>query len=60
MTDDERIARERVAAACALIRSAYRLHPLDPRETVRAVVSALTAGAEDMAADIRAVGETIT
>jgi hypothetical protein len=50
---DESIARDRVERACVLIESADRLHSLDPRETISRVQSAIAAGAEAQAEDIR-------
>ena len=50
---DEREAQRRVSQACDLIRSAYRLHSLDPRETLMSVRSAIAAGADEQAADTR-------
>lgn len=52
MSTDERVARERVEQACSLIQSAYRLHTLDPAETVRAVKAAIEAGVEQQAGDV--------
>jgi hypothetical protein len=48
----EREAQRRVDEACRLIRSAYRLHTLDPRETLLSVRTAISWGAEQQAADI--------
>lgn len=52
MDNTEREAQRRVYEACRLIESAYRLHPLDPKRTVSDVQSAISTGAEQMAADI--------
>ncbi len=52
MTTDEKTARDRVQQACRMIRSAYRLHPLDPVDTIISVRSAIEAGTEDLAADL--------
>ncbi len=52
MNADERIAFERLDRACDLIRSAYRLHPLDPAMTVSRVKGAITSGMEDAAEDM--------
>jgi hypothetical protein len=42
---------EREEKAFRLIRSAYRLHTLDPRQTIASVRAAIAAGVEDQAAD---------
>lgn len=46
-------ARRRITKACDLIRSAYRLHSLDPRDTISRVQFAIAEGAESQAEDIR-------
>jgi hypothetical protein len=46
-------AQRRVCVACDLIRRAYRLETLDPRETVDAVRSAIAWGVEQQAEDAR-------
>lgn len=48
----EQEAQRRVTQACDLIRSAYRLHTLNPEETISAVKTAITLGAEAQAADV--------
>ena len=49
---DRKEAQRRVDAACRMISSAYRLHPLDPKETVSSVQSAIAIGAEQLAEDL--------
>ncbi len=49
---DEQEAIRRVESACRLIRSAYRLHTLDPAETLHSVKTAIAWGAEQQAEDI--------
>jgi hypothetical protein len=49
----QREAERRIETACDLIRSAYRLHPLDPQETLSHVQTAIGWGAEEMASDLR-------
>lgn len=49
---DEQEAQRRVRVACDLIERAYRLHPLDPKETIQSVRFAISAGAEQMAEDL--------
>ena len=46
-------AERRVEQACDLIRAAYRLESLDPKETVSRVKTAIAWGAEQQAEDIR-------
>lgn len=50
---NEREAQRRVDNACALIRSAYRLADLDPKQTISQVETAIIWGAEQAAEDIR-------
>jgi len=45
-------AQRRVDQACDLIRSAYRLESLNPKDTIAAVKSAIAWGAEQQADDI--------
>lgn len=52
MTADEREAQRRVDEAVDLIRSAYRLADLDPRDTVSAVRLAIAEGASAHASDV--------
>lgn len=53
MDNDEREARRRVEEAMRLIASAYRLHPIDPRDTVARLRSAIAYGVEEQAEDIK-------
>ena len=46
-------AQRRVEKACRLIQSAYRLESLDPKDTMSRVKSAIAAGVEQQADDIR-------
>jgi hypothetical protein len=55
----EREAQRRVRQACGLIESAYRLSDLRPDETITSVKSAIIAGAEMAAEDIREEVESI-
>jgi hypothetical protein len=50
---DEQEAQRRVRVACDLIRSAYRLHSLNPKETISSVQTSIAWGAEEQAEDIR-------
>ena len=45
-------AQRRVDAACRTIQSAYRLHSLDPKDTIDRVRASIAMGAEDQANDI--------
>lgn len=45
-------ARRREEKAMSLIRSAYRLHPLEPARTIQKVRTAIAWGAEEMAEDL--------
>lgn len=46
-------AQRRVEQACSLIRSAYRLEALEPKDTISRVQTAIAWGAEQQAEDIR-------
>lgn len=46
-------AQRRVEQACDLIRSAYRLDTLDPKDTISRVQTAIVWGVEQQAEDIR-------
>lgn len=48
---DEQEAQRRVNQACDLIRSAYRLYTLDPKQTIQSVRSSIAWGAELQAED---------
>ena len=54
---DRQEAQRRVNKACDLIRSAYRLHTLDPKQTIESVRTSIAWGvelqAEDAADDAR-------
>lgn len=52
VSNNEHEARRRVDAACSMIASAYRLYPLEPRQTIQSVRTAITMGAEEMALDL--------
>lgn len=45
-------AKRREEKAMDLIRSAYRLHPLEPAQTIQKVRTAIAWGAEELAEDI--------
>lgn len=59
MSTDERIARQRVDQACQLIRSAYRLHSLDPVETILQVKGSIKWGAQLQAQDIEEAADRV-
>jgi hypothetical protein len=53
VSNTEREAKRRIDAACDQIRSAYRLHTFDPKDTLLAVRTAIAWGVEQQAEDAR-------
>lgn len=52
MTQEEKTAHARQEEALELIRRAYRLHPLDPEETISGVRTAIADGLQAMCDDL--------